>query len=505
MLTPISSLAPYTADMLQTPTKNESATGKHSASESAAFTPTALFLIAISVYGLSGIFRTLDTLTSFDIANATLLALLARHIAWRTPAGYACIFGASALVNFVFGQMWQAALLHATADTLGIAAGVAILAQCTPAVLQMEREQSALQVLWSSLVSSATNTAIMLPWLWQAGQADLPIQVSQWISTEFMNYVLVVPLILSYRTHHQWQINNWKMLLPMLSLLLSEIMATIISGPGAIAFTLPAFLWCALRYPLFVTAFLFTVFSVWKCHVLGVTGTELEASSYLSPVVSLRLGLSLLWLGPLTVACSHASRSEVLKRLQYASQHDHLTRTLVRSTFLEYSEKALSKLRTQSTPLALLMLDIDHFKQVNDQHGHATGDAVLQGFARTIGSMLRESDYMGRYGGEEFCICLPNIQVEDACAVADRLRSAVLAQPFTTSKGEVLHVTVSMGLAHFAANALPQTITEGLIEADKLLYNAKTGGRNRVESRAFTTPPIAILAETASQGSAETA
>ena len=472
-------------------------------SESFAFTPSALLLVAFSAYLVSGLFRALDGLSTFDIANAVMLALLARHPVLRTKSSYASIFIASAFAHFVFGQLWTTALLHAVADTLGVAAGVAVLAQSPHVVIQLQREQSALQVLWSSMVASATNTALMLPWLWQGGQAELTVQIAQWISMEFMNYVLIVPLILSYQAHQRWQLPDWKMLFPMLSLLASEAMATIVSGPGAIAFTLPAFLWCALRYPLFVTALLFTAFSVWKCHTLEFTNTSPVEHSYLSAVISLRLGLSLLWLGPLTVACSHASRSEVLKRLHYASQHDHLTRTLVRATFLEYSEKALNKLRSQSAPMALLMMDIDHFKQVNDQHGHAMGDAVLQGFARTIGGMLRESDYMGRYGGEEFCACLPGIQLDDAKAVAERLRSAVLAYPFTTSKGEVLHVTVSMGLAHFTGDALPDSITDGLIEADALLYHAKTGGRNRVESHSFSTPATPPAVATSSEGSTE--
>ncbi|MGI8510519.1 MAG: diguanylate cyclase [Gemmatimonadaceae bacterium] len=130
-------------------------------------------------------------------------------------------------------------------------------------------------------------------------------------------------------------------------------------------------------------------------------------------------------------------------------------------------------------PLALVMCDIDHFKRVNDEHGHQAGDAVLQQFATVLKAEAREIDRIGRYGGEEFVLILPGTVLDAAVTFADRLRAAVETHVFTFGDGETLRRTMSCGVAAWPHPRIDDQ--EALIRAaDEALYVAKETGRNRV-------------------------
>ena len=130
------------------------------------------------------------------------------------------------------------------------------------------------------------------------------------------------------------------------------------------------------------------------------------------------------------------------------------------------------------SPLAVLMADIDHFKQVNDRHGHQAGDVVLREVAHILRGNLRVTDVGGRYGGEEFIVILPQNDIEGALQLAERWRAAVEAKPFPISDGTCIEVTVSIGVA---GHREEHTSSADLVaEADAALYEAKQAGRNRV-------------------------
>jgi diguanylate cyclase (GGDEF)-like protein len=134
--------------------------------------------------------------------------------------------------------------------------------------------------------------------------------------------------------------------------------------------------------------------------------------------------------------------------------------------------------RRQGQPLGLIMLDADHFKSVNDLHGHPVGDRVLRALADEIRGGMRESDFAGRYGGEEFAVVLPNADVEGAVAVAERIRGRFASLALAVGATKVT-VTVSAGVAVLGPGmAGPQDLVSA---ADAALYNAKRAGRNRVE------------------------
>lgn len=174
------------------------------------------------------------------------------------------------------------------------------------------------------------------------------------------------------------------------------------------------------------------------------------------------------------------------ERLQRLGLIDALTgvhnRRYVERRLLEETERA----RRNNLPLSCLFIDIDHFKQINDRWGHAVGDLVLREVAARIKAELRLSDALGRYGGEEFVTILTDIEVEDACRVAERIRCAVGEQPVLLENDVTVNVSVSLGVAAASRLREAESAADGvralLERADRALYQAKSGGRNRVFS-----------------------
>jgi diguanylate cyclase (GGDEF)-like protein len=159
---------------------------------------------------------------------------------------------------------------------------------------------------------------------------------------------------------------------------------------------------------------------------------------------------------------------------------DSLTGLHNRRHFLELAEHEFQRARRYKRPMSMIMLDIDRFKQVNDTYGHAVGDQVLRAVATRCHDTLRTIDFMGRFGGEEFILLLPENNLDGACNAAERLRQRVAEDPIETERGPV-SVTISLGVAAIAADC-PDLKT--LLErVDAALYAAKKAGRNRVEGR----------------------
>jgi diguanylate cyclase (GGDEF)-like protein len=156
---------------------------------------------------------------------------------------------------------------------------------------------------------------------------------------------------------------------------------------------------------------------------------------------------------------------------------DPLTDLYNRRQFLELLEKELARAANHRRPLALLIIDIDHFKAINDRYGHPAGDGVLKRVARTVSAHAREEFIIARIGGEEFAAMLPEQGVGDATAFAQLLCESIAALDLGEQAG-VRNVTVSIGVAGWNAEAA--TVAELLRAADAELYRAKQGGRNRV-------------------------
>jgi len=188
-----------------------------------------------------------------------------------------------------------------------------------------------------------------------------------------------------------------------------------------------------------------------------------------------------------TLSASFTRSHELTYELEIArelaerqARTDELTEMRNRRAFYELGELAISQATRYNDPLALISLDIDRFKNINDTWGHATGDETLRLVALIIQRTIRTSDIAGRIGGEEFAILLPRASAEQALAMAERLRAAMEKAPLYHDAGTI-HFTSSFGVA--IRNAEANTLDRLLAEADRALYEAKEGGRNRVVCR----------------------
>jgi diguanylate cyclase (GGDEF)-like protein/PAS domain S-box-containing protein len=154
---------------------------------------------------------------------------------------------------------------------------------------------------------------------------------------------------------------------------------------------------------------------------------------------------------------------------------DHLTGAANRARFQQVLDREMNVWREDGTPLSLLMIDLDHFKLINDANGHLAGDAVLREFSATIEAVLRPTDLLARLGGEEFAVLLPGTTLLEAMGIAEQLRSLIEAMRTRTMQHDI-SVTASIGCAAAAVGR------DMLAAADEALYAAKRGGRNRVRS-----------------------
>ncbi len=170
-------------------------------------------------------------------------------------------------------------------------------------------------------------------------------------------------------------------------------------------------------------------------------------------------------------------RKEAQKKLEELATIDGLTGITNRRHFFELGHREFRRSQRYGNPIAALMLDVDHFKDVNDTHGHGAGDDVLRVLAATLREELREVDLVGRYGGEEFAALLPETGAEGALVAASRVRGAVERMEIPTVAGP-LRCTVSIGVASIAPGVT--SLEQLLALADTALYEAKNAGRNRV-------------------------
>ena len=167
---------------------------------------------------------------------------------------------------------------------------------------------------------------------------------------------------------------------------------------------------------------------------------------------------------------------EARERMRFQATHDALTKIWNRGVIMELLAKELVRSYRENSSTAVILCDLDHFKKVNDTYGHTVGDQVLQEAARRLSGAIRNYDYVGRYGGEEFLIILNNCDPGRAESRGDQIRRTISEEPFSTNSGP-LPVTMSMGLL-VSKQWGPLPVAEVLSEADLALYAAKAAGRN---------------------------
>lgn len=442
----------------------------------------AVFLAAL--FGILS--RPLGFLAAIWPANALLLGLLVLRNRPAGPGSWLAGFLGFMLAGLVTGDGWLTNLWLTLANLGGVVPGYLLLRRLDPGERMLRRPLSVLHVFLVCVVASG-SAALM-----GCGLAPLlfnrPVStgLAFWFTTELSNYLITLPVLLTAPAAASWhplrrrpRIPRTKAAAPTIALCLSIAATIAIGGPGSIAFPVPAMLWCSLSYRLFPVSVLMLLSSLAlmtaeAAGLLFVPG----AFDVIDSTTTFRLGISLLALGPLTVTSGMEAQRRLVARLDLAISRDSLTGTLARGAFLDRSATALREAGA-APGLAVLMIDIDEFKQVNDRHGHAAGDAVLRATADVIRHELRMTDLLGRLGGEEFAVTLASVGPDHAAAIAERLRHSVEQLEVRLANGERLGVTVSIGLAHYA-EARNHQLSDVLQQADAALYRAKAEGRNRV-------------------------
>ncbi len=255
----------------------------------------------------------------------------------------------------------------------------------------------------------------------------------------------------------------------------------LLGGPGALLLPFAALVYCAHAYQQWTAAWLALLSALGVLLGFDAGWTlvpDLLANLSAWTRISLQLGVLLLMIVPLLMSSALAARGDLIVSLNRALDHDDLTQALSRPAFTRGAQEYLRRIPPAPYGNGLMMLDIDHFKQLNDQHGHAAGDNVLCEFSRTIREAIRPEDLFGRLGGEEFGLVLPDCSLEDTAEIAERLRSCVEKIRLYHDSDEPLRITVSIGVAH-DRQGLPASLDKLLAYADQALYRAKRQGRNR--------------------------
>ena len=426
------------------------------------------------------------------IANAVLLGLMTRFPGLANWAGWAGAGVGYILADLLMGAELAWTVSITTTNFLGVVAGYLLLRRLPSSILRLEQPVS---IPWISAAAGvAAAVSALHRGLFPGGPAAQGFWQTSWtwFSFEFANYLIVLPLILALPA---WRPDAWRAArqsrklkppkkLPGIALLLSFFLMHEMGGPVAVAYPVSALLWCAISYPIFLTTLLTTLFSFITLYLIwqGVMpGLEMEGAT-LQIALPVRVGVALIALGPIMVSSVMVARNRLLVRLTYLAEHDHLTGLYNRHAFTERAQRLLATLNKAGRHHAVMMMDIDHFKRINDTYGHQAGDTLLSSFARVVEGRLRKQDVLGRVGGEEFAVLLPDCGLAQAQAIAERIRAQVEQEDWVVGINQTQAVTVSIGVASVEASADMPLLTL-LEQADEVLYEAKKQGRNRVSTR----------------------
>ena len=425
-------------------------------------------------------------LATFWCANALLLGMMVRWpilIEWPTWIAAAVAYVSADLLT---GNTFSMAIQLNGANLVGVTVGVLLLDYLKRTPFRLVDSTSLMwMVVVAGLSACATAaTAGLMDWVFRGESfADTLVH---WGSTEFMAYLLVLPLILSMTIPSSIAEIRSKttvravlaMTVPLLATAACMPIALSIEGPIALLLPIPALLWCATRISVPSTALVSAVWSVWSLMMADAGRLALgeQSGANVNEAVITSIAVTLVALGPIAVACATQERRAAERELFRAVEYDSLTGVLSRGPFLRQAEERLQQATQTALPIGLLMLDLDHFKAVNDTYGHMVGDSVLADFGARMAERVSDTDLVGRLGGEEFAVLLTGSSFARATEVAEEIRHAQVHDSARSGHDS----TVSIGLA-WTDDATP-TLASLMVAADAALYEAKHAGRNVVKA-----------------------
>ncbi len=447
-----------------------------------------IFLVSILIClaALAGIYsRPAGFLAAFWPANAILATLLVRAARWRRlPILLGAICGYQA-AGYLTGDVPWTAVQLTMANLVSAVSFAFVYTSLGERDSGFASARSVPSLAGSAVVAAAAAGVAGAAVLAHMSGGSLFDAWRTWFASELMNYLVLLPGLLSV----QWPLSRPQLaqiktffvgplVVPVVAVIVTTAMALLTPHPVAIVFPVPALIWVALVMPLPATCFLVmlysgvTMFAV-KLHVYDF-GSGLSDDL----IASIHLGVAMIALGPVLVATFTAERRRQFVELQRVARIDDLTEALNRGTFFNEGVDRLRPLKAAQEPVAVILVDADHFKRVNDVYGHAAGDMALVALSAAIRKSIRYGDMFGRLGGEEFGLLLPGTPLDDARIVAERLRVYVERMQTTLASGDILQLTVSIGVS--VAPKASSDLAEMLLFADRAMYEAKRAGRNRV-------------------------
>lgn len=420
-------------------------------------------------------------------ADAVLVGVLVRYQIITCPLLCWPLIGAVLVLGHVFWVgSWGEAAIFALGH--GVPMYVAWVMLVRVNVLgALRKPESTVRLLIAGLFAAVVGVAVALVLdlsfsnLDAQGRGTVNGLLGQWLG-----YCILLPAVFllpgfderrgGFRSGRFSVSGTLTLLAPMAVLCLGLVLYFTVRGPGAVAFLSPGLVYGVFVYQPRTTVRLNLIVTMIALVVpdwLGLFTNDIWS------MVSLQIGLLLLIGMPLLLSSVMTARNDLIAALNVALDHDELTDALSRSAFIRGTHEYLQRLPAAKHGNALMMLDIDHFKALNDNHGHTAGDIALQEFSRVIKAALRPGDLFGRLGGEEFGIVLPDTSLQDCLVAAERLRRAVESIRLYYDSDEPLQISVSIGAVH--TSQAPRATLNELIEiADGAMYEAKRGGRNRV-------------------------